>query len=77
MKINNANLQVYSQGVTQRPPLPAATETKPAESSQLAQARFADLLSAQEKKFIVQNFKPESAPRKPESHLGKVVDIRA
>lgn len=77
MKVNSANLQVYNQGISQRQPSAAASEAKPAEPAQLAQARFADLLSVQEKKFIVQNFKSESAPRKPESHLGKAIDIRA
>ncbi len=77
MKVNSANLQVYNQGVSQRQPAAIPTESKPSEPTQLAHARFADLLSAQEKKFIVQNFKSESAPRKPESHLGKAIDIRA
>lgn len=77
MKVNSANLQVYNQGISQRQPAVAPSESKPVESTQLAQARFADLLSVQEKKFIVQNFKSESAPRKPESHLGKAIDIRA
>ena len=77
MKINSANLQVYNQGVNQRQPAATTTESKPSEPVQLAHARFADLLSVQEKKFIVQNFKSETAPRQPESHLGKAIDIRA
>lgn len=77
MKVNNANLQIYNQGVNQRPTAAPAAESKLSEPIQLAQARFADLLSVQEKKFIVQNFKPEAAAPKPGSHLGKAIDIRA
>ena len=77
MKINNTNLQVYSQGTVQRPQPQAPADSQAAQANQFAQARFADLLSMQEKKFIAQNFKAESVPRTPDSHLGKVVDIRA
>lgn len=77
MKVNSTNIQVYNQGLNQRPPVPTPTESKPTESTPLAQARFSDLLSLQEKNFIVQNFKPESSSRKPESHLGKAIDVRA
>lgn len=77
MKVNNTNLQVYSQGAIQRPQPQAPADAKAAEPTQFAQARFSDLLSVQEKKFIAQNFKSESVPRTPDSHLGKVIDIRA
>ena len=77
MKVNNANLQVNSQTVTPRQQTPPPAESKAAEPNQFVQSKFSDLLSLQEKKFIVQNFKPESTPHKSDSHLGKVVDIRA
>lgn len=77
MKVNNANLQVYSHALTQRQQAPPATESKVAEPNKFGQAKFADLLTLQEKKFILQNFKPDSTQHKSDSHLGKVVDIRA
>lgn len=76
MKVNNANLQVYNHSISQRQQVPQQQEAKPAEPNQFANATFSDFLSALEKKYITQNFKPDTTPNKS-SHLGKVIDIRA
>lgn len=79
MKVNNANLQIYTNNLQQpaRTPAPQAREAQPAEPNQFAAARFADLLSASEKNFILQNFKPESTVKDAAAHLGRHIDVRA
>lgn len=79
MKVNNANLQIYGNTPQQRPQpaAPRTEDTKTAEPNHFAAAKFADLLSLQEKRFIVQNFKPETSTKESTAHLGRNIDIRA
>ncbi len=77
MKVNSANLQVYGNTPQVRPQQPPAESTKTAEPNQFAAAKFADLLSLQEKRFIMQNFKPESTTKEATAHLGRHIDVRA
>jgi len=74
MKVNTANLQVYNIGkpVAQIPNQPNRQPV----IDRLRDARFADLLSTEEKKFITENFKSEVADSS-DLKLGRFLDVRA
>ncbi len=78
MKVNGSSLQVYT---IQRPRSPvAAKEAQPVQTqpyNKLSQARFADLLSTEEKAFIAKNFKTESAAQSDAPQLGRFLDVVA
>lgn len=77
MKINEAQLRVYTNLIQQQRPVasPPAGESEP--SPVALNSRFADFLSLQEKKFIAQNFKPENSQAAAQNHLGRHIDVRA
>jgi hypothetical protein len=75
MKVTNTPLQVYT---IDRPNSPVnQPQQSPVRVNQFSQARFAELLSMEEKKFITQNFKAESPSRSNEPQLGRFLDIKA
>lgn len=75
MKVNQANLQLYriDQARTQLNQQVA----KPAEPNPFVKARFADLLSENERNFIAQNFKPDTTPESYKPKLGRLIDVKA
>jgi hypothetical protein len=78
MKVNSSSLHVYT---IQRPRSPVAPrESQPVQAppyNKLSQARFADLLSAEEKAFIAKNFKTEGAAQSDAPQLGRFLDVVA
>ncbi len=75
MKVNEANLQLYRIDQTRN--VQNHQPVKPAEANQFLKARFADLLSENERAFIVQNFKPDTSPDTKKPKLGRFIDVRA
>lgn len=74
MKVNSAQLQIYQIDQIRTPHQQQSLKTT--EANHFAKSQFADLLSAEEMRFIVQNFKPETISGVAQSHLGRFVDIR-
>ncbi|MCX6830688.1 MAG: hypothetical protein NT028_00945 [candidate division Zixibacteria bacterium] len=75
MKVNQANLQLYriDQARTQS----SQQTAKPAELNPFVRARFADLLSENERNFIAQNFKVDTTSESYKPKLGRVIDVKA
>lgn len=75
MKVNQANLQLYriDQARTQS----SQQAAKPAELNPFVKARFADLLSENERNFIAQHFKVDTSPESYKPKLGRIIDIKA
>ncbi len=75
MKVNQANLQLYriDQARTQS----SQQAAKPAELNPFVKARFADLLSENERNFIAQNFKVDTTPDSYKPKLGRLIDVKA
>ena len=75
MKVNQANLQLYriDQARTQS----SQQAAKPAELNPFVKARFADLLSENERNFIAQNFKADTTPETYKPKLGRIIDVKA
>ena len=76
MTINDTKLQVYRPEQL-RPVTPSKPQTAPELNNQLLRAQFAQLLSDTEKKFITQNFKPDTSDGKDSPKLGRLIDVRA
>lgn len=76
MKINEAQLRVYTNPVSQQRPVAPPTGEMESTTAPL-NSRFAEFLSLQEKKFILQNFKPENSQAAAQNHLGRHIDVRA
>ena len=75
MKISTSTMQIYS---IQRPRSPEATPAaKVSRPAEFSQARFAELLSAEEKRFISSNFKAAAPTLPNDSPLGKRLDVIA
>lgn len=75
MKVNQANLQLYrvDQARTQK----QQQSTKTAELNPFVKARFADLLSDNERSFIAANFRVDNTPENSKPKLGRFVDVKA
>jgi hypothetical protein len=75
MKVNQANLQLYriDQARTQT----SQQAAKPAELNPFVKARFADLLSENERNFIARNFKVDTTPESYKPKLGRIIDVKA
>jgi hypothetical protein len=75
MKVNQANLQLYrvDQARTQL----TQQAAKPAALNPFVKARFADLLSENERNFIAQNFTADTMPDSYKPKLGRFIDVKA
>jgi hypothetical protein len=75
MKVNQANLLLYH--IDQARAAQAHQAAKPPETNQFVKARFADLLSENERTFIARNFKPDTTPDSKKPKLGRFIDVKA
>jgi|WetSurMetagenome_2_1015567.scaffolds.fasta_scaffold79364_3 hypothetical protein len=75
MKVNQANLLLYQ--IDQARTQASRQTTKPAELNPFVKARFADLLSENERNFIAQNFKVDTTPEDYKPKLGRIIDVKA
>lgn len=75
MKVNQANLQLYriDQARTQS----SQQAAKSMEPNPFVKARFADLLSENERNFIAQNFEADTTPEVYKPKLGRIIDVKA
>jgi hypothetical protein len=75
MNVYDAQLRIYHIGAPER--IDSTSVRRPAEINQLAQARFAEMLSTEEKRFITENFPSDRAQTSRTSHLGRFLDVKA
>ena len=75
MKVNQANLQLYR--IDQARTQPSQQAAKPAGLNPFVKARFADLLSENERNFITQNFRADTTPDSYKPKLGRFIDVKA
>jgi hypothetical protein len=75
MKVNQANLQLYR--IDQARAQSSQQAAKPAEPNPFVKARFADLLSENERSFIARNFKADTTPEVYKPKLGRIIDVKA
>lgn len=75
MKVNDAALQIYTIGQSKSAPAQPALEAS--RTNHLAQSRFADQLSTEEKKFIATNFAAETPRVGEEAGKGRFIDVVA
>ncbi len=75
MKVNQANLLLYQ--IDQARAQASKQTARPTESNPFVKARFADLLSENERNFIAQNFKVDTTTESNKPKLGRLIDVRA
>jgi hypothetical protein len=75
MKVNQANLQLYR--IDQQKVQAQQKTAKQVELNPFVKARFADLLSENERNFIAANFKIDNTPESSKPKLGRFVDVKA
>lgn len=75
MKVNQANLQLYR--IDQARTQVQQQTARQVELNPFVKARFADLLSENERNFIAANFKVDNTPENNKPKLGRFIDVRA